>query len=80
MINAVYKISGVIIVAGFLCVAGCDDIKPFSRAYEITNRAQLIGGEAALAELGDYIVENDKIRLAIPQIGNSVGPGLLAVA
>jgi len=54
----------------------CNDGAPFARAYPIENRAQAIGGVAALTDLGDYIIENDKIRIGIPQQGNSTGPGV----
>jgi hypothetical protein len=65
-------------LAGLLWLGawGCEDRGPYARAYQITHRSQTIGGVAALAELGDYIVENDKIRLAISQRGNSVGAGM----
>jgi hypothetical protein len=59
-----------------LLLAGCNDGESFSRAYVIKNRTQIIGGAAALADLGDYILENDKIRLAFPEKGNSTGPGV----
>jgi len=59
-----------------LFLAGCNDGESFSRAYVIKNRTQTIGGTAALADLGDYILENDKIRVAFPEKGNSTGPGV----
>ncbi len=46
------------------------------KAYRASHRSQLIGGLAALAEVGDFILENDEIRVAILQPGNSVGPGI----
>ena len=46
------------------------------KVYRATRRHDLVGGPAALAEVGDFILENDKIRLAILQPGNSVGPGI----
>jgi hypothetical protein len=59
-----------------LLLPGCNDGDPFARAYKIKNRAQIIGGTSALADLDDYILENDKIRVAFPEKGNSVGPGV----
>ena len=64
------------LVAGAWLAGGCNDGAPYTDAYRVTNRTQLIGGPAALAELGDYILENDRIRIAMPQRGNSVGPGV----
>ncbi len=67
--------SCVLVIAGLL-TTGCNDGGSFSRAYRISNRAQTIGGTSALADLGDYVLENDEIRLAFPEAGNSVGPGV----
>ncbi len=36
-----------------------------ARAYRVTKRSQLIGGPKALGNIGDYIIENDRIRLLI---------------
>jgi hypothetical protein len=35
-----------------------------------------VGGPAAIGEIGDFVLENDKIRTVILQEGNSVGPGM----
>ncbi len=64
-----------------LCLAvfaGCGprmDEKGSVKAYRSTSRSQLVGGPAALAEVGDFILENDHVRIGILQPGNSVGPG-----
>jgi hypothetical protein len=47
-----------------------------ARAYRIAERTQRIGGPAAVAEVGDWVLENDVLRVAILQEGNSVGPGM----
>ncbi len=47
-----------------------------TRVFRANHRSQLIGGPAALAEVGDFVLENDEIRVAILQPGNSVGPGI----
>ena len=36
-----------------------------SSAYKVTSRSQLIGGPKALGQIGDYVLENDKIRVII---------------
>ncbi len=59
-----------------LLAAACHDGDLGARAFRITDRGQLIGGTSAVAELGDFILENDRVRVAITQRGNSVGPGV----
>ncbi len=65
-----------VVIGAWFAASGCNDGAPYSKAYRIVNRTQVIGGAAALADLGDYILENDRIRIAMPQQGNSVGPGV----
>lgn len=43
-------------------------------AEEIKDASKLIGGEGATGRLGDYLLQNDKIRVIIEQPGRSVGP------
>lgn len=47
-----------------------------ARAMRVTNRAQLIGGPNALGEVGDYLLENDQIRVIIQDQGFSRGFGV----
>jgi hypothetical protein len=37
----------------------------FARVFQITDMAQVIGGPAAAGAVGDYLIENDKIRVII---------------
>ncbi len=46
----------------------------FARAYQIERLDQGIGGPKATARPGDFIIENDRIRLAILGPRNSLGP------
>ncbi|MFZ9888969.1 MAG: carboxypeptidase regulatory-like domain-containing protein, partial [Myxococcota bacterium] len=59
-----------------LSSAGCTDPAPAARAYRVTSRAQLIGGPNALGEVGDFLLENDKIRVIIQDEGFSRGFGV----
>src|SRR5581483_3629244 len=43
-------------------------------AKVITDSAQLIGGEGATGRLGDFLLQNDKIRVIVEQPGRSIGP------
>ncbi|MFT3710925.1 MAG: CehA/McbA family metallohydrolase [Archangium sp.] len=43
-------------------------------AAVITDSAQLIGGEGATGRLGDFLLQNDKVRVIVEQPGRTVGP------
>jgi hypothetical protein len=63
-------------LVAWLLGAGCNDGGRFARALEVRDRAQAIGGPAALVDLGDFVLENDQIRIGLPRKGNSTGPGV----
>lgn len=56
--------------------AGCSDTGSGASARQVTNRIQLIGGDRALGDVGDYLIENDKIRAVIQGPGFSRGFGV----
>jgi hypothetical protein len=47
-----------------------------SRAKQVTSRTELIGGPVALGEVGDFLMENNKIRVVIENTGYASGSGL----
>jgi hypothetical protein len=47
-----------------------------AKAYRIERREQLMGGQRALNDVGDYVLENDKIRVVVQDIGYSRGFGM----
>ena len=57
-----------------LLLLSCVNSEPQTQAYQIRSLNQSIGGPKALAQVGDFIIENDQIRVAI--LGNrpSMGP------
>ena len=56
---------------------GCaGDLEPFAQAYVIEDLSQAIGGTKAIAQPGDFVLENDRIRVAIVGAHNSYGPNL----
>ncbi|MFT7580107.1 MAG: hypothetical protein ACI9MR_001774 [Myxococcota bacterium] len=71
-----------VIRAALLCTlaslaVGCDgEDGPFATAYIATSPNQLIGGDVAMARVGDFILENDKIRIAILNKDSSPAPGV----
>jgi hypothetical protein len=58
------------------CVGGEGERAPSARAAKITSNTQLIGGPAARAEVGDYLLENDKVRFIIQDKTYNRGAGL----
>ncbi len=44
------------------------------RVYETTDASELIGGEAASGQVGDYILENDRVRFVVQQGDRAMGP------
>ncbi|MCC6159181.1 MAG: PHP domain-containing protein [Deltaproteobacteria bacterium] len=58
---------GLVSIIALIFVAACEDAEEFreARAYKIDSRSQLIGGPKALGTLGDYMLENDKIRVIV---------------
>ncbi|MCB9778225.1 MAG: PHP domain-containing protein [Alphaproteobacteria bacterium] len=72
------------LLAGLLLSSGCAPSDPFARAYEMKELKEGIGGPKASARPGDFVLENDRIRLAIlgpdPSLGPHTSGGSLADA
>lgn len=49
-------------------------------AKQATSRYDLVGGPVAYADINDFVLENDKVRVAILGTERSWGPGILAAA
>ncbi|MGK4009138.1 PHP domain-containing protein [Sorangium sp. So ce1036] len=62
-------------LAGLLGLVGCDPPN-LLRAKPIENRFELVGGPVAMADVGDFLLENDEIRVAILGPRHSPGPGV----
>lgn len=56
--------------------SGCESSEPRSWARIVTDRSQLVGGDRSLGEVGDFLLENDQIRLVIQRPGFSRGFGV----
>ena len=54
----------------------CNSQETLLRAYQATSPHELIGGDVAMARVGDFILENDRIRIAILGVEASAGPGV----
>lgn len=56
--------------------SGCATSDGRTSARQVTNRAQLIGGDRALGDVGDFVLENERVRVVIQGPGYSRGFGV----
>ena len=70
------RLGGPLALLALAGLATCDDATPGTSAREVSTRTELIGGPSALGELGDWVLENDKIRIVIQDVGFSRGFGV----
>ncbi len=56
-------------LAGAAILAACSEPAPRSRAQRIQAESELIGGPKSVGRIGDYLLENDQIRLVISDKG-----------
>ena len=54
----------------------CDESGTLASARQIATREELVGGPSALGEVGDYLLENDLVRVVIQGPGFSRGFGV----
>ena len=64
---------GVLVLFG---PAACSSDLAGASARVITYRSELIGGDRAAGEIGDFIIENEKVRFVIQKSGASRGFGV----
>ncbi|MCA9563522.1 MAG: hypothetical protein KC561_08530, partial [Myxococcales bacterium] len=62
---------GALGAAGFIASCADEEAPAMASARVINSRAELIGGQSAIGAPGDYILENDRIRLIIQDAGFS---------
>ena len=70
--------SAALALLGLVATAGgpsCNDGSGLLRAKVIENRAERVGGPVSMADVGDFLLENDQIRVAILRAIDSPGPG-----
>ncbi len=65
-----------LLLATALALTACDQSKNLLSAKQATTRSQLVGGPVAYADVGDFVLENDKVRVAILGSERSWGPGI----
>ncbi len=66
------------IILSILVLSACDSDprEATAAAQRVTNRNQLIGGPTGLGEVGDYLLENDQVRLIIQDLSFNRGSGI----
>src|SRR5690606_24769523 len=64
-------------LAALFAVAACNARdEPFARAFRADSPSQLIGGDVGMARVGDFIIENDRVRIAVLDTESSPAPGV----
>jgi hypothetical protein len=61
-------------------LSSCTSTPPLANARRITQRAELIGGPRALGEVGDWLLQNDRVRFIVQDAGFSRGFGVFGGA
>jgi hypothetical protein len=56
--------------------SSCNSEQALLRAKVIEDRAETVGGPVAIADVGDFLLENDQIRVAVLRAIDSPGPGV----
>lgn len=63
--------------AALALLAGCQqEEQSLLSARRAVQRSELVGGPVAYGDIGDYLLENDKVRAVILDTGRSWGPGV----
>ncbi len=69
-------LAGLVVLATMTAGSCSSESDSKSRAYRVTSRTQLIGGPTALGEVGDFMLENDKIRVVVQDKTYNRGSGV----
>ena len=64
---------GAAVAPGF---GGCNDSYGLLQAKQVEDRAELVGGPVAMADVGDFLLQNDQIKVNILGAKDSPGPGV----
>ena len=61
---------------GALSCSKAESRKPMSRAQRIVSPDQIVGGPASRSEIGDYMMENEHVRVVVQDLTYNRGAGL----
>ncbi|NOZ02976.1 MAG: hypothetical protein GXP54_13980, partial [Deltaproteobacteria bacterium] len=64
------------LMAAVVFLPGCETDGPPLRAVQITRQDQLIGGPSAKGKLGDFLIENNRMRAIVGNIGPGWAGGI----
>jgi hypothetical protein len=62
-------VAAVVVVVGAVGAGGCSDPPPHAHAQRIGALEEAIGGPHAIGRIGDFLLENDQLRLVIADTG-----------
>lgn len=68
--------SAITLLAAVGLLVGCQEDVSLLHAGQAKSRYDLVGGPVAYADVGDFVLENDKVRIAILGPERSWGPGV----
>ena len=63
-------------ITGLIALSCGQEVVPSADVRRVTTRADLVGGPSALGELGDFVLENDRVKVVIQDKGYSRGFGV----
>ena len=78
-LNAIhFAVAAIVMIVAGLFLPSCadEDAAPMASARVVASTDDMIGGNSALGEIGDFLLENDKIRVIIQGPGYSRGSGV----
>lgn len=71
-------VAAAFVIAASLFAGSCSEPEGDGnvRAFRVTSRSQLIGGPTALGDIGDFMLENDQVRLLVQDKTYNRGAGV----
>src|SRR5688572_17346848 len=62
-------------VSAVVLSLSCSKSLPPARAFQVQSRSELVGGQRALGDIGDYKISNGVIHAIVQDVGTSRGFG-----
>jgi len=74
--RTILPIATIATIAAIAPGLSCNDGYGALLAKQVENRGELVGGPVAMADVGDYLLQNDLIKVNILGVKDSPGPGI----